>query len=361
MPVEAQLMVGPIGPDTIAIPGEPQRLRQAASTLRELCQRIDDIGKQLRNADAPEGKRGRTVRSLSRIAGVTGRTLQADADALTQLGDAVQHQADLLTDAHGNLDQLRSRWRQARQELRATLEGEQGKRDARKSADPDGKQGGNGRQDDSPINIAAVIRSIDSDVADKHEQAIVRLSGVSYGNIGGSDKEHAMLVDGEIDRAMNQYRHQVDSLLEELTESMRRVHRADEDMAEHLPRREKSVLAAEQLDTDGATNDQPNVISGPEDIRMVAQDVRDAAQSINQVSDQLREIRLGIREGRMLPDDERIGSSDGFQRTWNQHFDDLREDLNHARRAGVEVADRLAEIDQNGARDVRRAGRNGGS
>lgn len=360
MPVEAQLMVGPMGPDTVQIPGEPQRLRQAASTLRELCQRIDDIGKQLRNADAPEGKRGRTVRSLSRIAGVTGRTLQADADALTQLGDAVQHQADLLADAHGNLDQLRSRWRQARQELRAALEGEQGKREAKKAADHDGKQGGGGSQDDSPLNIAALIRSVDSDVADKHEQAIQRLSGVHYGP-GGSGGEGAMLVDGEVDRAMTQYRHQVDSLLEELTESMRRVHRADEDMAEHLPRKEKSVLVAEQANLDGDTAGQPNVVSGPEDIRMVAQDVQDAAQSIDQVADQLREIRLGIREGRMLPDDERIGSSDGFQRTWTQHFDDLREDLNHARRAGAEVADRLAEIDQNGARDVRRSGRGGGS
>ncbi len=359
MPVEAQLMVGPIGPDTLQIPGEPGRLRQAASTLRELCQRIDDIGKQLRHADAPEGKRGRTVRSLSRIAGITGRTLQADADALTQLGDAVQHQADLLADAHGNLDQLRSRWRQARQELRATLEGEQGKRDAQKSADQDGKGGGGGGRDDSPLDIAALIRSVDGDVADKHEQAIVRLSGVHYGNLGGSGGEGAMLVDGEVDRAMTQYRHQVDALLEELTESMRRVHRADEDMAEHLPRREKNVLAAEQASLDGDAGDQPNIISGPEDIRMVAQDVRDAAQSIEQVADQLREIRLGIREGRMLPDDERIGSSDGFERTWTQHFDELREDLHHARRAGAEVADRLAEIDQNGARDVRRSGRNG--
>lgn len=361
MPVEAQLMVGPMGPDTIQIPGEPQRLRQAASTLRELCQRIDDIGKQLRNADAPEGKGGRTVRSLSRIAGVTGRALQADADALTQLGDAVQHQADLLADAHGNLDQLRSRWRQARQEMRATLEGQQGKRDAKKSADREGGQGSDGGQDDSPINIAALIRSIDSDVADKHEQAIVRLSGVHYGSPSGSSGEQAMLMDGEVDRAMTQYRHQVDSLLEELTESMRRVHRADEDMAEHLPRREKSVLVAEQFDTASTASEQPNAISSPEDIRMVAQDVRDAAQSIDQVSEQLREIRLGIREGRMLPDDERIGSSDGFQRTWTQHLSDLREDLDHARRAGSEVADRLAEIDQNGARDVRRSGRGGGS
>ena len=96
MALEAQLMVGPMGPDTIQIPGEPQRLRRAAEALRDMCQQLDDIGKQLRHADAPEDKRGRTVRSLSGVAGRAGRTLQADSETLQQLCDAVQHQADLL-------------------------------------------------------------------------------------------------------------------------------------------------------------------------------------------------------------------------------------------------------------------------
>lgn len=44
MALEAQLMVGPIGPDTIQIPGEPHRLRRAAEALRDLCQQLDANG-----------------------------------------------------------------------------------------------------------------------------------------------------------------------------------------------------------------------------------------------------------------------------------------------------------------------------
>jgi chromosome segregation ATPase len=372
MPVEAELMVGPIGPDTIQIPGEPHRLKRAAEGLRDLCQQLDDIGKQLRNADAPEDKRGRTVRSLSRVAGRTGQTLQADSEKLQQLCDAVQHQSELLADAQGNLDQLRSKWRQARQELRSAAEADQTRRQAKQAASDEGgghgkghgaaHGGGNGNgHDDSPVNIAALIHSIDEDVADRHQQVIARLSGLHFGSGGGGGQTTAsMLVDGELDKAMTQYRHQVDQVLEELTESLRRVHRADEQMSEHLPRSDKAVAHANVMDTDDSPNEHANVISGPEDIRTVAHDVRQAAQSIDQAAGQLREIRLGIREGRMLPDDDRVGSSDGFQRTWTQHFDDLRQDLNHARKAGLEIADRLREIDDNGARDVHRSARDQG-
>ena len=186
---------------------------------------------------------------------------------------------------------------------------------------------------------------------------ITRLSGISYGGSGGRGEPTAMLVDGDLDRAMNTYRHQVDRVLEELTQTMRRVHRADEQMAEHLRRSDKAIVQAHAMDGDDTPAEEPNVISGPEDIRSVAQEIHQAAQSIDQAAGQLREIRLGIREGRMLPDDDRIGSSDGFQRTWTEHFDDVRQDLNHARKASSEIADRLREIDENGARDVRRAGR----
>ena len=366
MALEAQLMVGPMGPDTIQIPGEPTRLRRAAESLRDMCQQLDDIGKQLRHADAPEDKRGRTVRSLSGVAGRAGRTLQADSETLQQLCDAVQHQADLLADAHGNLDELRATWRHARSELRDAISGEETKREAKRQAAADsggGKQGGDrgGNHEDQPINVSALIHSIDEDVVDKHEQAITRLSGINYGGGGGGGgKPTAMLVDGDLDRAMTTYRHQVNQVLEELTATMRRVHRADEQMAEHLRRGDKAIVQANVVDADDTPPEQPNVISGPDDIRSVAQEIHQAAQSIDQAAGQLREIRLGIREGRMLPDDDRIGSSDGFQRTWTEHFDELRQDLNHARKASTEIADRLREIDDNGARDVRRAGRGAG-
>lgn len=365
MALEAQLMVGAIAPDTIQIPGEPQRLRRAAESLRDLCQQLDDVGKQLRHADAPEDTRGSTVRSLSRVAGRTGQTLQADSDTLRQLCDAVQHQADLLSDAHGRLDELRATWRQARHDLRDAVQGDQNRRQAAQSDDEANGAGGkastaSAKHDPEPIDVSALIHDIDAEAAEKHGQAISRLSGIHFSGDGGKQQSAAMLVDGDLDRAMTTYRHQVDQVLDDLTESMRRVHRADEQMSEHLHRSGTAVAQANAANLDESPTEQPQVISSPEDIRSVAQTVRQAAQSLDQAAGQLREIRLGIREGRMLPDDERIGSSDGFQRSWTEHFDELREDLNHARTAGIQIADRLREIDDNGARDVRRSGRAGG-
>ena len=351
MAVEAHLVSGPIGPDTIAIPGDPGRLGKSADGLREMCTTLGEVSDQLQKSAAAEDKRGRTMKSLIRVAGRTAQVLQGDADRLQELGDAVQHQADALTEALNDLDDLRGRWRQARHELRDALDGEERKRAA--AAQDDGAGGGKGHgggHDDQPINASAVIHDIDGDVADEHQGAIRRLTGLEFAP-GGGGQSGAMLVDGEIDQAMTTYRREVRQILDQYTESIRRVHRADEAMAEHLPRTDRATLSMQ--DDDDA--DEPNAISGPQDIESVAEEAQQASQALDRATNELREIRLGIREGRMLPDDDRIGSSDGFQRTWTEHFDDLREDLNHARKSGGEVAAQLREIDHNGARAVWRS------
>ena len=56
----------------------------------------------------------------------------------------------------------------------------------------------------------------------------------------------------------------------------------------------------------------------------------------------------------MTPDDERQGSMNGFQRTWTRHFEEVREDLEHARRTSEDIARQLRELDERGAREVRR-------
>lgn len=352
MPVEAQLMAGPIGPDTIQVPGDPQRLRRAADGLGDMCQQLEEIGDRLRHADADEGRRGRTVRALSRVAGRTGRILQSDADTLQHLADAVQREADLLADAHASLDDLRSTWRRAREELREAVRGEQ----SRRGDDGPGARHDRGHRDDEPVDVEALIAAVDGDVGDQHEAVISRLSGLHFSG-GGPRRPHAsaMVVDGEIDRAVSTYRRHVDRVLDELTETMRRVHRADEELADLLRREETAQIRAQRAD-DGATEDG-DAVSAPQDIRAVAEQVQQSARQIDHAAGQLRDIRLAIREGRMLPDDERAGSSDGFQRSWTQHLDELREDLDHARRAGDDIASRLAELDHEGARSVRRSGR----
>ena len=83
--------------------------------------------------------------------------------------------------------------------------------------------------------------------------------------------------------------------------------------------------------------------------------MQDAAQTLGRAADRLEDVRLAIRSGRMLPEDERVGSNDGFKRDWTEHFDALREGLNATRRAADAAAERLRQIDLDSAADIRQA------
>ncbi|WP_313408628.1 hypothetical protein, partial [Aeromicrobium sp.] len=120
MAAEAQLVTR-FHPDAIAVPGDPDRLRTAADKLQDLVAEITDVGKRLRQADAPKETRGPTVRAMSRVAGTLGQVLEADAEQLSDVSELVRRQADLLADAHGTLEETRRRWRQAREQLRTEI------------------------------------------------------------------------------------------------------------------------------------------------------------------------------------------------------------------------------------------------
>lgn len=359
MPVEAHMIQGPLGPDTIQIPGDPQRLARAIQGLTDLIQQLGDAGEQLRQADAPEDARGRTVKALSNIAGRTGRTLQGDTKKLQDLLDALQHESDVLTDAQGGLDDLRRRWRDARQDLRQALDDDRSRK-AREAADHQGGHGdGRGdrpRQDGPDLDPQEIIRGIDAQIAQQSSGPLERLAGLQFMDPRGGG-EGAFLVDGPADQAIRTYRQQANGVVDDFVESIRRVHRADEKLAELLPRHDDKAFAAAEPTDEAAEAPEVQVISRPGAISKVNQEVEAAARALTESAGGIREIRLAMREGRMTPDDERIGSMEGFQRTWNEHLDELREDLDHARKAAGEVADRLREIDDTGARDVRRASR----
>jgi hypothetical protein len=102
---------------------------------------------------------------------------------------------------------------------------------------------------------------------------------------------------------------------------------------EALPRHEKTLLSSISF-ADGDAAPDPLCLSRPDDIAPVG-------------------------EGRMTPEDEAQGSISGFQRTWTQHFDEIREDFNHARKADRDIATRLRELDERGAREMRRSSRTG--
>ena len=346
MSEQAVMWAGPIGPDAISIPGESQRLRSAADGLERLCEQLESVAQQLKDADADEGRRGRTVRSLSRIAQQTGRVLTSDVERLRQVHGAVTQEADLLDEAQGGLQEARRRWRQARQDLRAALAsgGGGGKGDG-----PAGAGGGQHR------DAEAVIDRVDHNVAQQHEGPFQRLAGLAFTPAGGGRAEpHAMLVDHEADQAITAYRREVSGILEDLVESMRRVRRVDDDLAGLLPREDRAHLAAAPVDPQQGSPETA-AISLPEDIRTVGQQIQDGARALEEVAGQLRDVRLSIREGRMLPESERIGSMEGFQRDWTAHLEELCEDLRHAKSAAGDIADQLAELDERGAQQVRRS------
>jgi hypothetical protein len=210
MPVHAALVSGPVGPDTIDLPGEPSRLREAVQGLRDVTRQVETVSQQLQQADPPQGGRGRTVLALSRGAQRAGTALEADARQLGELADSIESAADALAQGQDGLDGPRQRWRAARQGIR--------------QASQDAKGG--------PQEPGALIRRIDAEPAER-----------------------------------------------------------------------------------------------------------------------LKDIRLAIRAGRMLPEEERNDSNNGFERDWTQHLESVRESLTAGRRA----ADRLRQVDDDSAADIRQA------
>ena len=367
-------------PDTLEIPGDPERLRGGAEKLQDFITELTDVGKRLREADAPKESRGPTVRAMSRVAGTIGRVLEADAEQLSDVAELVRRQADRLTDAQGTVEEARRRWRQARQELRdqvddlneriAQAERERNERIEREEreereekARKEGKGGGHGggggggdrerRDPEPPTEAAQLIRAMDQQVLNHVDGPLRRLAGLEFTDRHGA-VAMAMAMDGKVDQIAERYRQTVQAIFDDLVEALRQVHRVDEQLVEPLPRRQKAFASVVQAPDQQAAPDLTRV-SRPEDLTTVGEQLQECAQALNRADEQLPEIRLAIREGRMTPEDEQIGSMNGFQRTWKEHLDQVREDLNHARKAGDDIARELRELDERGAREVRRA------
>lgn len=339
MTVHASLVSGPIGPDAIDLPGEPARLRSASQELRELARQVEQVGQQLQQVNPPEGARGRTATAMSRGARNTAQVLEADAQQLGELADALDGAADSLADGQGGLDALRQRWRTARESFRGALQG-----------------GKHGTQDPGEL-----MRRIDANASEQHETQFQRQAGLTFlgGGGGGGPQAEAMLVDagGEIQQAVAEYRREVRGIVDEFAGLMQKAKTSDNDLDARLPRRAGTAFAQQLGDTDGEDPDHANV-SAPGTVQSIGAEMQDAAQTLARAADRLEDIRLAIRAGRMLPEDERMGSNDGFHRDWTDHFDSLREGLNATRRAGDAAAERLRQIDLDSAADIRQALRN---
>lgn len=366
-------------PDALDVPGDPDRLRHGAEKLQDLVAELTDVGKRLREADAPQETRGPTVRAMSRVAGTLGQVLEADADQLSDLVELIRRQADRMTDALGTLDETRRRWRQARQDLRDQVgdlneqaarehreaERERAERRERERAERDRKGGGGGgggadrdherREPEPPTEASDLIKMADQQVLNQVEGPLRRLAGLEFTDRHGSV---AIMLDGKADQIAERYRQTVQAIFDELVEALRGVNRLDNQLVEQLPRQRQAIAGPVKSGDDQSTPD-PTRLSRPDDIASVGEELQDCARALDTAAERLQEIRLAIREGRLTPEDERIGSMNGFERTWKEHLQEVREDLNHARKASADIARELRELDERGAREVRRSFRNG--
>ncbi|MFO6453970.1 MULTISPECIES: hypothetical protein [unclassified Aeromicrobium] len=376
MAVELQQVIR-FHPDSLDVPGDPDRLRHGAEKLQDLVTELTDVGKRLREADAPQETRGPTVRAMSRVAGTLGQVLEADADQLSDLVELVRRQAERMTDALGTLDETRRRWRQARQDLRDQVgdlneqaarehreaERERAERRERERAEKDRNGGGGGgadrdherREPEPPTEATDLIRMADQQVLNQVEGPLRRLAGLEFTDRHGSV---AIMLDGKADQIAERYRQTVQAIFDELVEALRGVNRLDNQLVEQLPRQQKAIAGPVTSGDDRSTPD-PTRLSRPDDIASVGEELQDCARALDTAGERLQEIRLAIREGRLTPEDERIGSMNGFERTWKEHLQEVREDLNHARKASADIARELRELDERGAREVRRSFRNG--
>lgn len=335
MTTHATLVSGPIGPDTIGLPGEPSRLRDAAQALHDLGRQVEQTGQQLQQADPPQGARGRVVMALSRGAQRIGSALEADARQLGGLADALDGAADALAQGQDGVDDLRQRWRQARETFRSTLDSAK----------------------DGPKDVGALMHRIDADAAEPHEQQFRQQAGLTFLGGGGGGGADAMLLEqgGRVQQAIGDYRRDTRSIVDELAGLMQKAKNADREVEDRLPRRSDAQLSA--VSAGGGEGDDPDhqEVSAPGAVQTLGDAIQEAAQGLQRAIDQLEDVRLAIRAGRMLPDDERIGSNDGFKRDWTEHLDSLRESLQAGRRAADASVERLRQIDADGAGDIRQA------
>lgn len=376
----AEMVAGPIGPDSLRLPGAPERIRQAVQDLHDLVGTLDRTSQQLKQANPRGDSPGKVVRALSHVAQRTGGVLDSDTDTLRDLAGALDHEGDVLRDAQSaTLPELRSRWHAARVDLTEAVE-----RDAREGGQLGGGGGhgggGHGGGGHGGTRVAAeplhdgqggqawqsvqsgqkrdahqLARHLDGQVLDDYEHLFRRWLGSTFRDPGdGAAHAQVTLVGGALDEGMQRYRHTVRSILEDFSDALRRVEGADQQVAEKLHRKEHDVLSAKAF-SPGA--EPATGVSSPDEVERLSQELQDASGSLRGVDHALDEIRLNARGGRMLPSGERVGSNDGFRRDWAAHFDELKDNLDKVRHHSDTVLRRIQQLEEEGAHDIRRAGR----
>lgn len=370
------IISGPLSPDAVRLPGAPSNLKLTVQSLAEVVADLKNVSQIYKQANPESPTSGRVLRAVAHVAQVTGQVLEGDTDQLQALSDAITHEAELLSSTQSQqLPELRQRWDGARHSLRTAVD-EENRRNRNAAAQarevvPAGAgahAGGGGHhaaadggaaapaQHEKPeIDADDLIRGIEGDAFEHYAPIFRRATGATYTSPQG--QAHATLVEsgGALETAMSQFRNTLHAVFEEYSDVARRVLSADDEIEAKLMRNNHSVLVAHAVD-DGTG---PQVgISSVQEIQKLSESVRNGNNSLNNLSQKLQQASDSLNQGRLRDHDDQSKHTNGqkFAHEWDAHFDELRHNVNQALDHAGSVADKMQQLDEQGAHEVRRAG-----
>lgn len=317
-----------LGPHSLHLPAEPQRLRHALDLLGKLVDELQRSRAALDEAAGDSDVHGDTAHSLQRVVRFSRFTARRDAELLDELAQAVQHLVDELTQVRGSeMEQLRSRWESAQVELVA----------AAKSA-----------HQSHPRQLLA---SIDADLTDEYRPMFRRLHGSLPGEGGGG----AMLVaaDTELDQEIRRYKHTARAVLEEFQQAVHRVRQAERSVRAHLSWEPREKRQPEDVHGGQQQHEiEPTGISGPKVLHRLRAALDDGADVLENAIPQLRPIARSIDDG-MLPDhgDDDTDRRD-FRHEWEQHLQRRVKRMRFVSKTSDKMANALAKLDRETANEI---------
>lgn len=324
-----------IGPDDLRIPAEPGRLRQAAQALQESADQLESVHERLAGDDDPAEVRGATAAALAKVARWNGRNARRIGGSFRELAEAAAHEADLVEQVRGQVEQLRSQWRNARQEL----------------FDQIGHPGSHGGKGDH-VAAAAVrhplrlARRVDSELTVEHDQLFYRLTGVRRAHVPSGG---ALLLDQDAEHAVQRYRTAVRGVLEEFREQVQRIRRVERDL-EDLMERQPLVRSGGPAQVGFAPDDRG--VSGPRKLRELRSRLEDGALGMRRVAEGLRSIGNALDDGR-LEDHGGGRRRNVFEGSWEPHFERRVARLSSVAEMATEAIRDISRVDEDSATSIR--------
>lgn len=321
-----------VGPDDLVVPAEPARLRQAAEALEQAAQQLDRVHEDLvADADADE-VRGATANVLLRVCRWNGRNAHRAAEAFRELAEVARQEAEVVVQARDQVDQLRSRWRAARQELFDEVGRPRGGPDAPHPAVP------------HPVRF---VRRLDAELTEDHAQLFHRLTGIQRFSLDGGPE--AVLVDAGLDDTIQRYRQTVRGVLSEFEDAVRRVQRVDRDLEERMVREQRFRAVDESRD--GFAHDERG-ISGPRLLRSLKARLETGSRQLAQVAHDLAAIGNALDDGR-LADHVDPPPRQLFQHSWGPHLERRVARLQAVAESAEDAIREVSRIDEEWAGRIR--------